>query len=124
MSEPSVKRRVLVRRLLQVGGVALLMAGAITIALHGVGHRERHYVTVPVERGDITRTVTTTGSLIPMSTVSVGPQVSGPVLKLYADYNDQVKKGQLLAEIDPALLVAQLQQSEAQLTNAKESAEL
>ena len=59
------------------------------------------YRTEAVGRGDITVTVTATGTLSAVTTVQVGSQVSGIIAKLYADFNSQVKKGQLLAELDP-----------------------
>lgn len=68
-----------------------------------------------VERGDIIQTISANGTLTPVVVVNVGTQVSGTVSKLYADFNDEVETGQILAELDPALLNAQLQQSEANL---------
>ena len=59
------------------------------------------YRTEAASRGDITATVTATGTLSAVTTVQVGSQVSGIISRLYADFNSQVKKGQLLAELDP-----------------------
>ena len=64
-----------------------------------------------------------TARLNPVVLVSVGSQVSGIVKKLYADFNDQVKAGQVLLELDPTLNRAQLQQSEANLASAQASLE-
>lgn len=72
-----------------------------------------------ITRGNITNVVTATGSLAPRELVEVGTQVSGQVDKLYVHLNDQVKQGQLLAEIDPALLLAQMEQDEAALETAR-----
>jgi len=80
------------------------------------------YNTVKVERGDIARIVTATGSLEPVNQVTVGAQVTGTVAKLHADYNSVVKKDQVIAEIDPAFLDAQLQETEAALVKARASA--
>lgn len=77
------------------------------------------YRTRTIERGDIVQTISANGTLTPVVLVNVGTQVSGTVAKLYADFNDQVKIGQILAELDPALLQAQLQQSKANLLNAQ-----
>ena len=80
---------------------------------------EGQYKTRNIERGDIVQTISANGTLTPVVLVNVGTQVSGTVAKLYADYNDQVKTGQVLAELDPALLQAQLQQSKANLLSAQ-----
>jgi HlyD family secretion protein len=77
--------------------------------------------TVPITRGDIVRAVSATGSLDAVNTVSIGAQVSGTVKKIHVDYNSVVTKGQLLAEIDPSLLQANLKQSEASVLSAKAS---
>ncbi len=85
---------------------------------------ENRYVTAPLERGDITQTVSANGTLNPVRLVNVGSQVSGIVRKLYADFNDHVQAGQVLLELDPALIRAQLQQSEANVASATASLEL
>ncbi len=85
---------------------------------------ENRYVTAPLERGDITQTVSANGTLNPVRLVNVGSQVSGIVKKLYADFNDHVQAGQVLLELDPALIQAQLQQSEANVASATASLDL
>ena len=70
---------------------------------------------VTVERGDIQSTVSTTGTLGAVTTVNVGTQVSGQVSALYADFNDQVKKGQLLARIDPTIAQQAVADAQANL---------
>lgn len=85
---------------------------------------EKRYLTVPLERGPITQIVSANGTLNPVKLVNVGSQVSGIVKKLYADFNDEVQAGQILLELDPALNQAQLQQSMANVSNAKASLEL
>lgn len=77
------------------------------------------YKTEQAERGGVIQTVSANGTLNPVILVNVGTQVSGTVKHLYADYNDHVKAGQVLAELDPALFRAQVGQSEANLANAK-----
>lgn len=69
--------------------------------------------------GTIANTVTATGTLQPVDTVAVGAQVSGTILKVYADFNSTVKKGQLLAQLDKSLLQAQVDQINANLQQAK-----
>ncbi|HTR41634.1 MAG TPA: efflux RND transporter periplasmic adaptor subunit [Pseudomonadales bacterium] len=82
------------------------------------------YQTVPIARGDLTQTVTATGTLNPVTNVLVGCQVSGTISKIYVDYNSIVTNGQLIAELDPSQYRAQLQQAEANLANAKANLEL
>ncbi|NVN90020.1 MAG: efflux RND transporter periplasmic adaptor subunit [Desulfuromonadales bacterium] len=69
------------------------------------------YKTVTIERGAIVSTVSATGSLSAVTTVQVGTQVSGTIQKLYVDYNSRVKKGQPIAEIDPSLFRASVEQA-------------
>jgi HlyD family secretion protein len=77
-----------------------------------------------VEKGDISQTVSANGTINPVTLVSVGTQVSGTVKKLYVDFNSKVEKGQILLELDDALLAAQQKQSEANLQSAEASLEL
>ncbi|HQZ16179.1 MAG TPA: efflux RND transporter periplasmic adaptor subunit [Vicinamibacteria bacterium] len=70
---------------------------------------------VTVERGDIQSTVSTTGTLGAVTTVNVGTQVSGQVSALYVDFNDEVKKGQLLARIDPTIAQQAVADAQANL---------
>lgn len=77
------------------------------------------YQTRAVSRGDIVRTISANGTLTPLELVDIGTQISGRVIELLADFNDQIKTGQILARLDPALLNAQLQQSEANLKSAQ-----
>ena len=77
------------------------------------------YKTQPLIMGDITAIITASGTINPLSTVSIGTQASGRIAEIYVDYNSQVKKGQLLAELDPSLFQASVDQSTAKLNNAK-----
>ena len=85
---------------------------------------EKRYVTAPVERGAITQTVSANGTLNPVRLVNVGSQVSGIVKKIHVDFNDHVRAGQVLLEIDQSLIQAQLQQSEANVASAEATLEL
>lgn len=76
------------------------------------------YVTGSVENRDITETVESSGKLQPLTEVKVGTQVSGRVVRVHVDFNDTVKKGDLLAEIDPSLFGAQVSQVAGQLSAA------
>ncbi|MBQ4646086.1 MAG: efflux RND transporter periplasmic adaptor subunit [Candidatus Gastranaerophilales bacterium] len=78
-----------------------------------------NYTTKPVAKATITQQVEASGSIKPINTVAVGTQVSGTVQKIYVDYNSTVKKGDLLAELDPSLFQANVDQSQAKLNNAK-----
>src|SRR3954454_10203204 len=75
--------------------------------------------TSAVTRGDIVETVGATGTLQAVTTVQVGSQVSGNISFLGADFNSLVKKGQVLARLDPSLFEAQIQQSQANLAQAR-----
>ncbi|MGN7709591.1 efflux RND transporter periplasmic adaptor subunit [Chryseobacterium sp. 22543] len=75
--------------------------------------------TVKPEMGQISNSITATGTIQPVDTVAVGTQVSGIIKNIYVDFNSTVKKGQLLATLDPDLLQFQSQQIKANLQNAK-----
>jgi HlyD family secretion protein len=77
------------------------------------------FVTQNVTRGDIITAVTATGTVNAVTSVNVGTQVSGRITTLFADFNSAVKKGQIIALIDPLLFEAQVQQAQANLANAK-----
>ena len=77
------------------------------------------YTTKPVTKGTITQYVEASGTIKPINTIAVGTQVSGTVSKIYVDYNSTVKQGDLLAELDPSLFQANVDQSSAKLNNAK-----
>ena len=75
--------------------------------------------TAPITRGDIVDTVGATGTLQAVTTVQVGSQVSGNISWLGADFNSIVKKGQVIARLDPSLFDAQLQQARANLAQTR-----
>ncbi len=77
------------------------------------------YITDTVQERTITQIVEATGTIQPINTVSIGSQVSGRIEEIYVDFNSQVEKGQILAQIDTSLFQAQLQQSLANINNAK-----
>ena len=78
-----------------------------------------HYVTAPVTKGPVTRTVTATGTVNPELTIIVGTAVSGIIKELNCDYNTQVKKGQICARIDPRPYQSVVDQNKANLAIAK-----
>ena len=108
---------------------ALVLAAALAAAVWEWKKNSRvpiteRYRTVKVERGSITQTVSANGTLTPVVLVSVGTQVSDTVLRLHADFNQRVTKGQILAELDPALLSAAEKQSLANVSSAQASLKL
>jgi len=115
----------MLKKYLPVGVIAVVLIGAAVwwFMPNQVAAADR-YTLAPVERGPITQMVSANGTLNPVVLVNVGSQVSGIVKKLHADFNDHVKAGQVLLELDPALLQAQLQQSEANVASAKASLDL
>jgi HlyD family secretion protein len=80
---------------------------------------EVSFKTVKIERGTIISNVAATGNLSAVTTVQVGTQVSGTIQKLYVDYNSRVKKGQAIAEIDPSLFNASVEQSQGNFLSAE-----
>jgi HlyD family secretion protein len=82
------------------------------------------FQTATVTRGSVTQAVTATGTLNPVVNVQVGSQVSGNIAKLFADFNSQVKAGQVVAEIDPVLFQAAVTQAEGDLASAQAALEL
>ena len=85
---------------------------------------ELKFRTALVDMGNITQTVTASGTLNPVALINVGSQVSGTVVELNADFNDRVKKGQVLLKLDPTIFNAQIKQSEASLASAEASKRL
>lgn len=80
---------------------------------------QERYKTQAVDRGGIVQNISANGTLNPVVLVNVGTQVSGTVYRLHADFNDPVREGQILVELDPALFQAQLRQAEANIANAR-----
>jgi len=104
------------RAMLMAPPVALLLLAAFWT----VGSRSAvQYYAAKVEKGDISQVVQATGTINAVTTVQVGSQVSGTIARLFADFNTQVTKDQVVAQIDPAIFRAQLLQAEADLENAR-----
>lgn len=103
-----------------------LIYGIAVLAIFGIGYKMLNrsaggtvYKTQKIENGDIMESITASGTINPLSTVSVGSQASGRIAEIYVDYNSVVKKGQLLALIDQENAKATVQQREAALEIAK-----
>ena len=80
---------------------------------------EPKVTTMPISRGDVVDAVAATGTLEAVETVDVGTQVSGTVQELYADFNSIVRKGQIIARLDPSLIQTQLEQQKANVTRSE-----
>src|SRR5512146_1061728 len=106
------------RRWIIAGAVLLVFAGIVFLSLRGPRKSPYTYATKPVVRTNLRQTVDATGTINAVTTVQVGSQVSGSILRLYVDFNSHVKKGDLIAEIDPRVYEGQLLQSRADLENA------
>ena len=99
--------------------IAVVAAAAIYLMAGGKKESGVTYGTAVVEKKNITTSVTATGTLEPVTSVTVGTQVSGIVDKLYVDYNSIVKKGQVIAELDKTNLRSELASAKAQLASAQ-----
>ncbi|MCA1580404.1 MAG: efflux RND transporter periplasmic adaptor subunit [Acidobacteria bacterium] len=99
--------------------VIVVAAVGLYLAINGRRKPEEKYRTAAIDQGDITQTVAATGALSAVTTVQVGSQVSGIIAKLYADFNSQVKKGDLLAELDETPFKEKIAQNVAALEKAR-----
>jgi HlyD family secretion protein len=97
----------------------IVAAIALFAAFQFKGNDKPQYFTTKADRGDIREVVEATGTINAVTTVQVGSQVSGTISRLNADFNSRVKKGQVVAQIDPSLFQGALLQAKADLANAK-----
>ncbi len=104
-------------------GRTLSIISILIVVLFGCKGDAPSYRTDPVSIGDIQQTVTATGTVNAVTTVQVGTQVSGTIKTLYVDFNSRVKKGQLIAQIDPSTFESQVQQAKANLLSAEANLE-
>lgn len=110
------------KKKLIIWGIIVSVVIILLVALFALKSGKSHDMmlnTEPAKLDSIEVTVTATGEIQPVYKVDVGTQVSGKVEKLYVDFNSEVKKGDLLAELDRSTLSEQVQQSEAQVSNAQ-----
>ena len=110
--------KLLVHKKLMLGGVVAAMLGLAALYYWRNQTPAVQYLTARVERGNLRNTVTATGTLQAVTTVQVGSQASGTISALYADFNSVVKKGQVVAQLDPAVSKAQVDQARANLQQA------
>jgi HlyD family secretion protein len=111
--------RAWVRKLAVWAGVALLIAGGVVWRIQTRPPPQPKFVLSPVTLGDIVESVQSTGTVQPLTQVQVGAQISGRIAKVFVDFNSIVKKGDVLAEIDPTLLGATVEQNRAQAAAAE-----
>ncbi len=104
---------------LAVAAIAILAAGGYFWSKRGAADAAGAYRTETVQRGDIRVAISATGTLSAITTVTVGSQISGQVTDVLVDFNSPVKKGEVLARIDPSTYQAQLEQGNAQIANAQ-----
>ena len=96
----------------------IIFASIAALILSACGKKvEFTTATTKIEQGDVTTTVTATGTIEPVTSVDVGTQVSGIVSKLYVDYNSTVKAGQVIAELDKTNLISDLNSAKANLSS-------
>jgi len=120
VESPAMVIPTFLRRLLWLLLLAAIVTAVVLVVLKRRGEAEESaYRTAPVDRGDITMTVTATGSLSAVTTVQVGSQVSGIIRALYADFNTAVRAGQVLAELDPTPFQARVEQRRADVVQAE-----
>ena len=102
-------------------GVVAVVLVALVIWMCSGGKKEQtvEFETAKVEKQNISTSITATGTIEPVTSVTVGTQVSGIVSKLYVDYNSVVKKGQVIAELDKTNLISELNRAKADLTSAQ-----
>lgn len=115
--------------LVGIAGAAIVAIGAVALVMGGGANAatgKYTYETVTVGRGDVARVISASGAVQPREKVEVGSEVSGRVTAIYVDYNDPVKKDQILAQVDPESFqntldqnLARLQQSEASVDNSR-----
>jgi HlyD family secretion protein len=119
-----MKSALFTKRRLLWGGAALLVAALLASVYSWQSGRSRvnaqpAYLFASIERGTLENIVSSTGTLAAVETVAVGTQISGTIAKLLVDYNDSVRKGQILAIIDPSLYQAARQEAEAGVSRAR-----
>ncbi len=116
---PSRKRSFFSRRILIIVVALAAVAAALWFWKGRGGADEQRFRTAKIEQGDIRVAISATGTLNALSTVDVGSEVSGKVTEVLADFNDRVRKGQVIARIDPSTFEAQIAQGDATIASAR-----
>lgn len=106
-----------------IGIAIVIVLGVVVFIAFRKKENGLNFRTEKISKGDIVETVTASGNVNAVTTVLVGTQVSGTIKTIYADFNSPVKQGQLIAQIDPAIFEAQVEQARANLLSAKANLE-
>ena len=104
------------RKIINIGLIALTVIAVLSSCKK---EQRTSFSMAKVEKGSIQTSITATGTIEPVTSVTVGTQVSGIVNKLYVDYNSEVKKGQVIAELDKTNLISELNTAKANLSSAQ-----
>lgn len=107
------------KKTLYIGAAVVIVTGGLIYGLSSGKAESIKLETAKISRGNVSNIITASGALEAVETVEVGTQVSGVIQKIYVDYNSQVKRGQLLAQLDETPLRAQLDQSKASVDQAE-----
>ena len=107
------------KKILWAVGAVVLIALGVWLLSGGKKEEKVSFETAKIEKQDIHTSITATGTIEPVTSVTVGTQVSGIVAKLYVDYNSVVKKGQVIAELDKTNLISELNRAKADLSSAQ-----
>ena len=111
------------KKIIIIGSVVVITLAVVLFFVFTNSNSKQKFVTDKITRGDIKSTVSSTGTVNAVTTVQIGTQISGTIQKLFVDFNSPVKKGQLLAQIDPSILEAQVGQARANVLSAKANLE-
>jgi HlyD family secretion protein len=123
MEEEKRPSRMNKRLIVIIAVVAAIGIGSIAYSRANSMSKEAAPITASVTRGDVVEKVNATGTLQPVTTVQVGTQVSGTIKALYADFNSEVRKGQVIAELEPSLFQTQVEQARATMTKLQADAD-
>jgi HlyD family secretion protein len=105
-----------------LSAVVLIAAALVAYYRSSRGEEKPAFLMARVTRGDVVETVDATGTLKAVTTVQVGTQVSGTIKALHADFNSNVRRGQVIAELEPSLFKAQVEQARASIVRLKAEA--
>ena len=102
-----------------IGLTLILLVSGISGFWYYKNNKTEKYITKKIDTCTITQIVEASGTINPVNTVSVGSTVSGLIKEIYVDFNSEVKKGQIMAQIDPATFEATVEQTKASINNAR-----
>lgn len=107
------------KRIIIIIAVTAVAAFVLFLSFRPAKEVTNYFETIEVKRGEISNTITATGTIEPIKQVEVGTQVSGIISKIYVDYNSEVKKGEVIAELEKTLLESELESQQANLASAR-----